>query len=1213
VPEAGDLSSSTDSSEPTWSEIFDDTLQMWVGKSTSGRTISTWWWVNTDPLDADSDGDAMPDGWEYENWLHPKKASDSTADPDTDGLTNLAECLEGTDPWIQDTDEDALSDGHEVNVSLTDPLDPADPGVAAGSETAGSGGGNTIVSRFQSFGGGGSSVTTQAQLVSGLALRSQQPPFSKNLQPGKAPQKQSNQPTQDDELYLETRLISLGYGPTYDGPLVEDDNGAIDGYWEETFDAETGEIIRVWIQTGGGGGSIQQNDADPKFSGSVSWKANGQFQVEESNDHDNDAAAKAFLLAQTIPSDTDWDADSALSYRSGASTGFTSHEFEEGGRTIRSGSGYRIEARLVRKDGSGSNANYLTVEKDVEKTFLKIVKSRPSPYNQSDKWTIESGTEVVTLKITAGDSMSVEDGETPVDVALLKPEIRDGRITSVSLLPLEFITSNSDQGGIEISDGTVSLTDATPVVEMEVADAQLDGNGQLTVMVEGRMKDRLSEAFEDGGSRLQNLNFSVNGESESDTRNFQYAGNGTPPFSFTNSETDFTKTFTVPDAQPGTYVFKAETGENAAGNTGWDKVAVTLYLDSEFTSAQNNGTQVSITFDNEPSDTSTDAAQIYYGNSPPTSGATTVTESGAATNQFTGTLGIDGETANCIIELGTITTDAQTRNRMSGTVRWTLADGTTDEFSTIFLETANQSLQFTPDPTSIQVGEKKLVIGEALDLPGSQRRAFEPLGLRIPFGDDFDGKDVTIKVNGEDHKIKNLTYDGESSWYVVKSESAEHAKVFLPSVKPLPSAHSVQGIGNDTEDSKIEWSMQLAGQGAETKISDTFLMAERSEDDLEEGHPADGPSDYWKPGDTITREHLFTAYKFIYPDELSQILLQALLEDEADDNGELRLEDVYNNYSFNPLGFGGNYIIKIEHDDSDVHPGIAAAYLHQGLRRALGEITFKSRAQELAESKGIDVSQVDVLNAWREQLGPIAAQTGLVAAECYLAGIGIVNEGGDWALVINDVSEGHYTSLAAILPFIPRGLVKAGETGLRVRNRAGDVLEDLSDVAKIDAVKELYRTRDLRVMGTLMDDAQMSASLRKAFSSNGGPIPLPPYREQLRERMLKIGVAPEWGKIERGTQGRKYSVAIAHHDFPWAEHRWFARHGLDANDPAFGRWVSTENHDRWHSGAGGGTFNQFWKNFIDLEDPLNPYTVGEILDRLAECRREFPVNLGYVN
>jgi hypothetical protein len=79
--------------------------------------------LNSNPCNADSDGDTMPDGWEntYKACVNIL-AGDSLLDGDTDSLSNKAESTLGSNPCSADTDGDGMEDGWENSYDCVDIL-----------------------------------------------------------------------------------------------------------------------------------------------------------------------------------------------------------------------------------------------------------------------------------------------------------------------------------------------------------------------------------------------------------------------------------------------------------------------------------------------------------------------------------------------------------------------------------------------------------------------------------------------------------------------------------------------------------------------------------------------------------------------------------------------------------------------------------------------------------------------------------------------------------------------------------------------------------------------------------------------------------------------------------------------------------------------------------------------------------------------------------
>ena len=133
-------------------------MKIWVVKSflspaPCADKNTSWFYLDDDqdgllngPSDWDSDGDGMPDGFEYcysvlpdatviagmglgikeGDVLSPSDPSDGFYDWDDDGLNNVEEYSSAlifggenfTSPWLEDTDEDGMPDGWETNNGL---------------------------------------------------------------------------------------------------------------------------------------------------------------------------------------------------------------------------------------------------------------------------------------------------------------------------------------------------------------------------------------------------------------------------------------------------------------------------------------------------------------------------------------------------------------------------------------------------------------------------------------------------------------------------------------------------------------------------------------------------------------------------------------------------------------------------------------------------------------------------------------------------------------------------------------------------------------------------------------------------------------------------------------------------------------------------------------------------------------------------------------
>ncbi|WP_135661692.1 hypothetical protein [Halorhabdus rudnickae] len=130
--------------------------------------------IGTDPLDADTDNDGTIDGAEdldsdgLSNAAeYDAETSPQYADIDADGLTDPQELANGTDPWSADTDDDGLNDDVEPTDPFhTDPLDndTDSDGIEDGNETY------TTTASNETL-GAGVELTGQGNVAGGTDIR----------------------------------------------------------------------------------------------------------------------------------------------------------------------------------------------------------------------------------------------------------------------------------------------------------------------------------------------------------------------------------------------------------------------------------------------------------------------------------------------------------------------------------------------------------------------------------------------------------------------------------------------------------------------------------------------------------------------------------------------------------------------------------------------------------------------------------------------------------------------------------------------------------------------------------------------------------------------------------------------------------------------------------------------------------------------------------
>lgn len=787
--------------------------------------------------------------------------------------------------------------------------------------------------------------------------------------------------------------------------------------------------------------------------------------------------------------------------------------------------------------------------------------------------------------------------DTGLGVARIQYETGPAKI--VLLVPMETVVG--DARDIENAHEGFTAAEATPApsVEMTVTSSTLQG-GDLHIRLQGTVIDSVSRFAQTATERPQALNFYHQDELLHSIPLDETVGDGF----------EFDETVVVTNALPETYVIHAETTENIAGAKGYDESSISLTWEEDASAFPELSAPLSIAFAAAPSNTIVDQATLFIGNNAPQAGDTASVETAVDSLTFTGNLLIPAQptaiTAPCQLELSYLPTFSTTEpDSIVVNIEFTAPGFPKNHIYGRWVETGANTLVFSPGDwvfgnqvlKTSQTSNRELGGSPPSDIEACTIR-FHSLPPSLPGG----GLQVVCGATAYDLINKNGT------WYPEDPDLPGEIKRFMPSAFSVPAR--LQAPGYDPQTGLLKFHLRYPGM-SDFEASDVLIVPGEENPESPVAATGNAPTagrtyslqdassetpPPWQPGNPVIPEHVIWAYRFLNADDTFAIeLLDGYLRgghkiETGDVAGDLDLDVALGNLLTDDDNI---WTIQIE---EDINPVLAARLLFEGLKQAS---PYKEVFDHYAFEDPMD--EILAFKAAMETAVQKTQETAIAATEIYLSGLGVVNEGLDWIIIVNDVSEGHYESLAAALPFIPAGLVKTGGF-LKLKKLSGEITDSL-DTAQVATLKEVATTRKLATIGTVLDDEGYSLFLRKVVTSDSGPITIPTRRATLKDRMAAISPRPGgalgWMKYE------------AHHDLPWEMRSWFAKHGIDVNDAAFGRWANKTDHKAWHQGDGrGGAFNAWWKKVEadELDDIANggtPLTKLEIVEKLEECRGIF--------
>ena len=770
------------------------------------------------------------------------------------------------------------------------------------------------------------------------------------------------------------------------------------------------------------------------------------------------------------------------------------------------------------------------------------------------------------------------------------PPVKFFQIPRWSLLPVECNIVQGTPGSGEETSGNWLVEESYPIPEVtfHVAGVTVSANTAV-VHVTGEVFDPLSAITGRTADAPTKLEFYSAGE---------LLGESLLTSEVEEGQT-FDTTVNVPLNRDGSFVLRAQTDSNASGLAGWDQAGVSVVWTESAAAQGFSAGSISLSFGTAPLATVVDTITVKEGGPP----GTVLSETGANTGIYSGSITLGGEAASCQLQIETSPAfSSGAVDVLCAEIRLTYPDTSTAKVNAVWKETGLGSLSFSTLLTA-QDGNIIPAYVETMEMLGSHKGSSTPFTVSLPddfpLSDDAFRESARLKVGNTEFRVKAFTFGGIKSYYPYDEDFPDKPRLFLPSAQAVPASVAVPGFISTPEGSPVDIALRL---GQDTLIplngaftvpvpdlqSSTVNVAGTGSGSGGQNVLASGASRWREPGDMISEDDLLTAFGLLYGNE-GQYLLEKFYAaggtiEFADEAGDLDVQ-WWTRSNHAPL-------IIIEEDDAEVGgekytPCGAAHLLWQGLHQSLGSP---------AMARQLTTEDFQYWGEYKNEFAKSAAGIAVGATELYLSGLTIFSDGADLIIALNEAAEGNRTALIAALPFVSVGIVKYLERrGGKMQLRNANTGELIAEVNKdeLEELAVLFHSQNLLDPGSPLVQGQIGPKIREFLTAAGGP--LTPQQigahGKLREEMLKIGSAPS-------------ATHQAHHDLPWALKKEFAEWGFNVNDPIFGRWFTAERHTQIHSTE---KYNQWWGTWIEqVNREKRVPTRNELLLKLAKAHEEFP-------